>query len=219
MLRLVIGNKNYSSWSLRSWLLLVEAGIEFEEIRLPLSTPEFAARISTYSPSGRVPVLLDGPVTVWDTLAITEYVAERFDRTLWPMDAVDRARARSMCAEMHSGFSALRGQWPMNVRASLPGLGWNLAVERDVDRLVRMWREALSMSGGPFLFGRFGAVDAYFAPVAARFRTYAAALPDDIGAYRDAILDTAGMRAWTEAACQESEFVAEDEPYRRPPGT
>lgn len=220
MYRLVVGNKNYSSWSLRAWLLMTEAGIPFDEIRLSLFTPAFAAEIGRYSPAGRVPVLLvdDGPapLAIWDTLAIAEYLAEADpDRGLWPADRNARARARSLCAEMHAGFGALRSAMPMNVSAALPGLGWSIAVQDDVDRLVAMWRECLDAHGGPLLFGRFTIADAFFAPVASRFSTYAVALPDDIAAYRDRLLALPGMRAWSAAAAAETEFVADDEPYRR----
>ncbi len=222
MLKLVIGNKNYSSWSLRPWLLLTEAGIPFEEIRLSLFTPAFHAQIVRYTPAGRVPVLVDtevGPedLAIWDTLAIAEYVAERFsEHGLWPEDLAARARARSICAEMHAGFSTLRSAMPMNVSADLAGYGWSIGVQNDVDRLVAMWRECLDRHGGPMLFGRFSIADAYFAPAVSRLKTYAVALPDDIAAYRDRVLALDGMRAWTAAAADEGEFLADDEPYRRP---
>lgn len=215
MLQLVIGNKNYSSWSLRPWLLLREFGIEFEEIRLRLSTPEFSEQIRRYSTAGRVPVLIDQGLSVWDTLAIAEYVAERFpEHPIWPSERVFRAQARSMCAEMHSGFQALRNQLPMNISANLAGLGWNVAVQRDVDRISQMWSAALSGSGGPFLFGRFGAVDAYFAPVVSRLTTYAIALDAEIERYRDTVLALAGFQEWSAAARLETEIVLDDEPYR-----
>ncbi len=222
MLTLVIGNKNYSSWSLRPWLLLTEAGIPFDEVRLSLFTPGFRAEIGRYTPTGRVPVLVDTDVDpnglkVWDTLAIAEYVAERFpDRNLWPADTALRARARSICAEMHAGFSTLRQAMPMNVSARLPGFGWSIAVQDDVDRLVAMWGECLERSGGPLLFGSFTIADAYFAPVVSRLSTYAVALPDDIAAYRDRVLALDGMRRWAAAAAAETEFLVDDEPYRRP---
>lgn len=216
MLTLVIGNKNYSSWSLRPWLLLTEAGIAFDEIRLSLFMPTFRSQIAQYSPTGRVPVLIDGPLKVWDTLAIAEYVAERFpERGLWPAGVDERARARSICAEMHAGFSTLRNAMPMNVAASLPGMGWSIAVQDDIDRLVALWRECLEGSGGPMLFGAFGIADAFFAPVISRLSTYAVALPPDIAAYCDRVLALDGMRAWSAAAAAETEFLREDEPYRR----
>jgi glutathione S-transferase len=223
MLKLIIGNKNYSSWSLRSWLLLREADIPFEETRLSLFTPAFHAEIGRYTPAGRVPVLVDpdeasGGLHVWDTLAIAEYVAERYpEKTLWPSVPADRARARSICAEMHSGFSTLRQAMPMNVSVRLPGFGWSVGVQDDVDRLVGMWRECLARSGGPMLFGTFTIADAFFAPVISRLDTYAVALPDDVAAYRDRVLALAGMRAWYAEAATETEFLADDEPYRRAP--
>ncbi len=218
MLTLVIGNKNYSSWSLRPWLLLTETGIPFDEVRVALDTPTFAAEIGRYTPAGRVPVLIDGDLAIWDTLAIAEYVAEAFpDRGLWPTDRAARARARSLCAEMHAGFAALRRSMPMNVSASLPGCGWSVAVQDDVDRLTAMWRDCLATSGGPLLFGRFTIPDAYFAPVMSRLATYAVAVPDDIAAYRDRVLALPGMRAWTVAAWAETDFLVADEPYRRRP--
>ena len=221
MLTLVIGNKNYSSWSLRPWLLLTEAGIPFEEVRVSLFTPTFHAEIGRYGAAGRVPILIDraddgSALKVWDTMAIAEYVAERFpDRRLWPVDVAARARARSICAEMHAGFSALRTALPMNVSASLPGRGWSVAVQDDMDRLVTLWREALDLHGGPMLFGPFTIADAFFAPVISRLSTYDVALPADIAAYRDRVLALDGMRSWSAAAAAETEFLVEDEPYRR----
>ncbi len=223
MLTLVIGNKNYSSWSLRPWLLLTEAGIPFEEIRLSLFTAAFDEQIGRHSPAGRVPVLVDpeadeGELKVWDSLAIAEYLAERFpDRCLWPESRAARAHARSLCAEMHSGFGTLRQAWPMNVAARLPGMGWSVGVQRDVDRLVQMWGACLERSGGPMLFGRFSIADAFFAPVVSRFATYDADLPPSIAAYRDRILALDGMRAWSASAREEREFLVDDEPYRRQP--
>jgi glutathione S-transferase len=224
MYRLVIGNKNYSSWSLRAWLLMTAADLPFDEVPLPLSTPTFAERIGRYSPTGRVPVLLvdsadndDGaPLAIWDTLAIAEYLAEAHpDRGLWPASRSARARARSICAEMHAGFGHLRSAMPMNISATLPGLGWSIGVQDDIDRLVTMWRECLAAHGGPLLFGRFTIADAFFAPVLSRFRTYSVALPDDIARYRDEVLALPAMRAWTAAALEEDAFVVDDEPYRR----
>jgi glutathione S-transferase len=220
MLKLVIGNKNYSSWSLRAWLALTEAHIPFEEIQLSLFTETFEREIGKYTPARRVPVLIDPdagpqPLHVWDTLAIAEYLAERFpDRMLWPAAAADRARARSLCAEMHSGFSALRNALPMNVEAALPGRGWSVAVQRDVDRIAATWHECLAHSGGPMLFGGFSIVDAFFAPVVSRFATYAIELPREATAYCDRVLALDGMRAWTAAALAEGCFIADDEPYR-----
>jgi len=153
-MKLVIGNKNYSSWSLRPWLLLRHAGIAFEEVSLRLFTKEFNGEIARYSPAGKVPALVDGDVTVWDSLAISEYVAERFpEKKLWPADVAARATARAVCAEMHSGFGNLRSQMPMNATAVLPGLGWNVAVQQDVDRIAAIWSGLRAQYGakGPFL--------------------------------------------------------------------
>jgi glutathione S-transferase len=214
-LRLVIGNKNYSSWSLRAWLVLAQAEIPFEEIKLRLFVPGYKAEIAKYSPAGRVPVLLDGELTIWDTLAIAEYLAERFpERALWPADARRRARARSICAEMHSGFATLRSQMPMNVGAELKGHGWNVAVQRDIDRICDIWRACRAESGGPLLFGAFTIADAFFAPVTARFVTYGVALPADARAYVDAIWALPAMRRWVADARAENDFLDEDEPYR-----
>jgi glutathione S-transferase len=154
-------------------------------------------------------------VVVWDSLAIAEYLAERFpERAIWPRGTGQRARARSMCAEMHAGFAALRTQCPMNIQASLAGRGWNLEVQRDLDRLARMWSGALDESGGPFLFGSFGAVDAFFAPVVSRLKTYELPMPARLADYRQAVLNSSGMRAWSEAARLETAYLAADEPYR-----
>jgi glutathione S-transferase len=224
MLKLVIGNKTYSSWSLRAWLLLVEANIPFEEVFLSLFTPEFSKGIHRYTPAGRVPVLLDvadGGETfaVWDTLAIAEYLAERFpDKALWPVDAKDRARARSICAEMHSGFGTLRGAWPMNVTATnLRGMGWSIGVQNEVDRLCAMWTELLDRHGGPMLFGRFTIADAFFAPIVSRLATYGAEVPVRVAQYRDAVLALGGVQRWIAEARNETTFLVEDEPYRRAP--
>jgi glutathione S-transferase len=215
---LLIGNRNYSSWSLRAWLLMRQTGIPFEERLLTLGSDEFRREVHRYSPAGRVPVLVDAGFAVWDTLAIAEYLAERFPhRGIWPDDAQDRARARSVCAEMHSGFSALRSQMPMNLEARLPGRGWNVQVQADVDRIVELWsalRERHA-ANGPFLFGRFGAADAFFAPVVARLETYAVPTPPVCDAYRQAVLALPAMREWTASALAEHHFLAEDEPYRR----
>ncbi len=215
MLQLYIGNKNYSSWSLRSWLLMHALGIPFVEHQLSLFSNEFKKVVGQFSPVGRVPVLVDEDLVIWDTLAITEYLAERFPALgVWPTDFRARARARSICAEMHSGFSALRSQMPMNLEASLPGRGWNTAVQADIDRIVQMWSELLTTQGGPFLFGKFSAADAFFAPVVTRLQTYAVALPVDCAHYCQAVRKLPSMEQWTEQALAEHEFIVEDEPYR-----
>lgn len=218
MLSLYIGNKNYSSWSLRPWLLMRTLEIPFVEHRLSLFTDGFKSTLARYTPVARVPVLIDDDFSVWDSLAIVEYLAERFpDRGVWPKDFKARARARSICAEMHSGFGALRTQLPMNLEAHLPGKGWNKAVQKDVDRLVEMWRELLGAPGGPFLFGAFSAADAFFAPIVTRLQTYGIDLPADCQHYGAAIRALPAMQAWTREALTEHEYLAEDEPYRDAP--
>nr|WP_315596493.1 glutathione S-transferase family protein [uncultured Cupriavidus sp.] len=219
-MKLVIGNKNYSSWSLRPWLLLRHAGIAFEEIPLRLFTKAFDAEIARYSPAGKVPALIDGDVTVWDSLAISEYVAERFPaKHLWPADAAARAVARSVCAEMHAGFGNLRSQMPMNSTAVLPGIGWSVAVQRDIDRIAAIWTDLRTRHGakGPFLFGEFTIADAFYAPVVSRFATYGVHLPEAAKAYADFILSLPAMQEWVAGAREERDFVVADEPYRTQP--
>jgi glutathione S-transferase len=224
-MQLYIGNKNYSSWSLRPWLLMTQAAIEFEEIKLRLdwdAASDFKKTLLRMAPTGRVPLLVDAGFAVWDTLAIVEYLAERFPGgKIWPASSRARARARSLCAEMHSGFGALRERFPMNIEASLPEVGARWAresseVAADLRRIEDMWREQLAESRGPFLFGEFSAADAYFAPVCARLRTYAPALSAETTAYVERVFSLPAMQAWCEAARAEHDFVAEDEPYRSP---
>ena len=223
MLELYIGNKNYSSWSLRPWLLMTESGIAFTERQLRLDwDPDspFKRTLLALAPTGRVPLLLDDGFAVWDTLAIVEYLAEKFPgKRIWPEAARERARARSLCAEMHSGFGALRERFPMNIEASMPEVGprevkQSPALAADLARVETMWREQLEASGGPFLFGAFSAADAYYAPVCARIRTYAPPVSSATAAYVDRVHGLAAMRAWCEAARGEHDFVADDEPYR-----
>ncbi len=217
-LTLVIGNKNYSSWSLRPWLLMRALGIGFDEIRLPLFSDTFRREIARYSPAGRVPVLLSEGFAIWESLAIVEYLAEAYpDAGVWPADPLARARARSVCAEMHAGFGALRDQMPVNIEAKLPGRGWNLRVQADVDRIAAIWTELRSQHAGegPFLFGGFSAADAFFAPVVTHFDTYAISLDPVCEAYRRAIHELPAMQQWVAAALAEHSFIAEDEPYRR----
>jgi glutathione S-transferase len=224
-MQLYIGNKNYSSWSLRAWLLLREAGIAFTERRLRLDWNDdssFKQTLLAIAPSGRVPLLVDDDgFAVWDSLAIAEYVAELHpEKRLWPADRRQRARARTLCAEMHSGFTALRDRCPMNIEASLPEIGARCAnewsdVAADLRRIDAMWSEQLAASGGPFLFGAFGIVDAYFAPVCSRSRTYALPLGAAAAAYVDRIHALPAMQEWCAAARDEHDFIAEDEPYRQ----
>lgn len=203
MLKLVIGNKNYSSWSMRPWVLMTQAGIPFEEIQVWLGEPDTAAQIARHSPSGRVPALLDGDLTVWDSLAICETLAERFpDKHLWPADARARARARAVAAEMHSGFAALRTRMPMNIRNRYPGKGMNAEVAADVARIAAIWGECVA-AGGPYLFGDFGIVDAMFTPVVFRFRTYGVALPDIARGYLERMLATPALQTLDHLAAAE----------------
>jgi len=223
-MQLVIGNKNYSSWSMRPWVLLKQAGIAFDEVKIRFDafTPDsrFKTELARISPAGRVPVLIDGDLTVWDTLAIAEYVAEKFpSKQLWPQDAKARARARSVCAEMHSGFGALRSHFPMNIEASLPEVGARVlaeqaAVRSDVERLVGMWSALLDTYRGPLLFGEFSIADAYFAPVVMRLKTYGVPVPPYIAAYLTRVSALPGVAAWTADALAERNFLDFEEPYR-----
>jgi glutathione S-transferase len=227
MLKLYIGNKNYSSWSMRPWVLLTQAQIPFEEVKVRFDSFEadstFKKAIGPVNPAGRVPVLLDGGFAVWDTLAIAEYAAEKFpEKKLWPQDVKARARARSVCAEMHSGFGALRSNCPMNIEASLPDAGrliWRdkPAVRADVNRLVQMWSELLNEHGGPMLFGQFTIADSYFAPVCMRLKTYGLPVPQEISAYIDRVCALPGVAAWINDALAEKDFLDFEEPYRTTP--
>jgi glutathione S-transferase len=201
---LVVGNKNYSSWSLRPWLALRVAGIPFEEILILIHQPETKAQILKYSPAGFVPVLKDGDVTVWDSLSICEYLAETFpEAKLWPADRAARAKARSISAEMHSGFTALRRDLSMDIRARISKPFADDA-KADIARICEIWRECRqSASGGPFLFGHFTIADAMYAPVAARFQTYGVELDPVCAAYRDTILGLAPMKEWIAAGAND----------------
>ena len=229
MLKLAIGNKNYSSWSMRPWVLLRQFNIPFEELMLRFDgfgpESEFKQAASRLSPVAKVPVLLHGDLVVWDTLAIAEYLveyaAENFpEHALWPRDQAARARARSLCAEMHSGFGALRSACPMNIEAALPEVGARMlaeqpAVAADLARLVSMWHQALAASGGPFLFGGYSVADAYFAPVASRMRTYGLPLPADVAAYVDRLWASPGVAAWVQGALAEQDYRDFEEPFRQ----
>ncbi len=224
MLKLFFGNKNYSSWSMRPWVLLKQAGIPFEEVKLRFDSfddsSDFKKTVNSVTPVGKVPVLVDGDLAVWDTLAIAEYLAEQYpDKKLWPADVKARARARSICAEMHSGFGALRSACPMNIEAELPDTGaliWRdkPAVRADVQRIVEMWSELLAEHKGPMLFGNFTIADAYYAPVAMRLATYALPVPPQITAYIQRLSALPGVKAWIDDAKAENDFRAFEEPYR-----
>jgi len=205
---LVVGNKNYSSWSLRAWLAMKVLGLPFREVRIPLYGPESKRALLEYSPAGKVPCLVDGEVRVWDSLAILEYLAERHP-ALWPADAALRARARSISAEMHSGFAHLRQHMCMNIRKRHPGKGRTPEVLAEIARIVAIWSEAR----GPFLFGAFGAADAMYAPVVLRFRTYAVELPPVCRAYADAVLALPALQQWMRDAERETESLPQFELY------
>lgn len=200
---LVIGNKNYSSWSLRPWLLLRHHDIAFDEVRLPLDTPEFASGVARWSPSGRVPVLHRGDLVVWDSLAICEYVDEAFlEGRGWPREASTRAVARAVSAEMHSGFQALRSALPMNCRKRAKNFVVPQEARRDVARITRLWRDcrARFAADGPFLFGGFSIADAMYAPIVLRLRTYGVAIGDVEQRYADAVLALPALREWLAGA-------------------
>jgi glutathione S-transferase len=225
MLTLYIGNKNYSSWSMRPWVLMKQAGLPFEERKVRFDAFEgdsqFKQEVLKVNPAGRVPVLVDDGFAVWDSLAIAEYLAEKFpDRALWPREQRARARARSVCAEMHSGFTALRSHCGMNIEAQLADVGRRIweeqpAVRSDVERIVQMWTELLAQHGGPMLFGEFSVADAFYAPVCMRFRTYGLPLPAQVQAYVERGCALPAVKAWAEDALQEHDFVPFDEPYRK----
>ena len=216
-MRLLIGNMNYSSWSMRPWLLLRQLEIPFEEEKISFNDPGFERRIKALSPVGKVPVLVDGDVVVWDSLAIVEYLAEKFpDRGIWPRDARARARARSICAEMHAGFGALRDRLPMNCELVLKNVAFERAVAHDIARVVASWTDCRARFGaeGPFLFGAFSAADAYYAPVVRRFFGFSVAVPEVAARYMTAVDALPAMRTWMTAALAEQDYVAMDEPYR-----
>lgn len=206
-LTLVIGNKNYSSWSLRPWLAMKQGGVDFKEIRIPLDTPNTYQQIRRYSPSGRVPVLLDGDLPIWESLAICEYIAENFAPQLWPKDAKARAIARSVSHEMHAGFMNLRMQMPMDCRGRYPGEGMKLEVQADIDRIMTLWRNCRQTYGasGPMLFGQFSIADAMFAPVVSRFITYEVKLEPISQEYAEAIWKLPAMQEWIDDADHELE--------------
>ena len=215
-MQLVIGNKNYSSWSLRPWLAMKVAGIAFDEHRIPLYGTEAKARILAFNPAGKVPCLVDDEagIRVWDSLAICEYLAEKHPG-LWPKDGAARALARSISAEMHSGFQNLRQHMSMNIRRRHPGKGRTPESLADVARVVALWSDCRARFGtdGPFLFGAFSIADAMYAPVVLRFRTYEVELPADCRAYSDAVLALPAMREWIADAERETESIAQFDMY------
>jgi glutathione S-transferase len=213
---LAVANKNYSSWSLRAWIAMREFSIPFEEKVIPLDTPATARRIARHSGAGRLPVLHHGAVTVWESLAILEYLAEVFpDRGLWPRTRKARAAARAIANEMHAGFLALRNACPMNLRRSQkpPPRPLGDDVRSNVARIEAVWRECRKLygKGGPFLFGKFTIADAMYAPVATRFDTYALPVSRSSREYMDAVMSTAAFRAWKADALKEKWIIPADE--------
>jgi glutathione S-transferase len=224
MPKLYIGNKNYSSWSMRPWVLMKQAGIAFDEVVMRFDSfdadSQFKQAILKVNPTGKVPVLQDGDLVVHDTLAICEYLAETYpDKKLWPEDKAQRARARSICAEMHAGFGALRTHCGMNIEADLSLQGQLIlrdqpGVRADLDRIVQMWNGLLEAHGGPMLFGEFGIADAYYAPIGARIKTYALPVPPAIAAYIERVRALPGVKAWIDGGLAEKDFRPFEEPYR-----
>ncbi len=210
-MKIVLGNKNFSSWSLRPWLVLEQAGIPYEELVIPLDQPTSAAAIARFSPAGRVPVLLDGDLTVWDSLAICEYLAEQHpQKRLWPADRVARAVARAVSAEMHSGFAALRTHCPFKLKETFAPKPLAREVQDDVDRIVAIWEDCRRRfgAGGPFLFGAFSIADAMFAPVVSRFHTYGVKPTGAAGAWADMMWGLPAMQKWAAGARAETYTMA-----------
>ena len=230
-LTLYIGNKNYSSWSMRPWVLMTEAGIAFTETLLRLDSfeenSEFKQTVLGINPAGKVPVLVNSALganaAIWDSLAICEYLAETYpELQLWPTDKAARARARSICAEMHSGLSQLRSHCPMNIEAHLPEVGARLLNEQaglraDLQRVIQMWETELAQSRGPMLFGKFSIADAFFAPVCMRLRSYALPVPANVQAYVDRVVALPSVARWIQEALTENDFLSTQEPYRSTP--
>lgn len=211
-MKLLIGNRNYSTWSLRPWLVLQHFEIPFEDEVLQLAGPGWRENLAARSPTGRVPVLLDGALVVPETLAIIEYLADSFpDKAIWPAERKDRAMARAAAAEMHAGFSGLRNHAPMNLRASHPGKVDLDAVRKDLHRVETLWGDLLARTGGPYLFGAFSAADAMFAPLATRLRTYDLPVSDVAGRYVEAIYALPAFQQWLGLALQEPWIVDDDE--------
>ena len=214
MYTIVIGNKNYSSWSFRGWLTVRATGAAFEEILIPLDTEEWTATIGKFSPSGRVPVLIDGETTIWDTMAIVESLAERHpEAALWPHDGEARAHARSSSAEMHSGFMALRSAMPMNFRRPVQVLPLTEDVAKDVARISALWGDARDGFGheGPYLYGDWSAADIMFAPVVSRFRTYGVEVAPQLATYMEAVEAHPHYTEWRDAGLEESWIITADE--------
>lgn len=212
-LQLVLGNKNYSSWSLRAWLVARKSGLPFEEINLSLAQPGFDQSICNYSPTGRVPVLLVDGEPIWDSLAISEHLNEQSGHHLLPADSLVRAQARAICAEMHSGFEALRSSLPMNCRAERRKVTIDAATQRDIDRIMSIWGDVRERHGrnGEWLFGEFSIADAFFAPVVFRFRTYGVSLDAIAHSYMDYVATDSDVQQWLVDARRETEILPEEE--------
>ncbi|CAB3760814.1 glutathione S-transferase family protein [Paraburkholderia humisilvae] len=209
-MKLVIGDKNYSSWSMRPWVLMKHFGIPFEEIKVWLGEPDTRASILQHSPTGKVPCLItDDGASVWESVAIMETLAERFAQSpMWPRDAAARAHARSISAEMHAGFGELRTNMWMNIHASFPGKGATPGALADVARIDALWRDCLDTYGGPFLFGEFGIADAMYAPVVMRFNTWRPVLSEPAAAYARRLTDAPAVQAWIADAMRETHPIA-----------
>ena len=217
MLTLVIGNKNYSSWSLRPYMVMRTFGLRFDEVRILLDTPHFQQDVARWAPNHRVPALHDDALVIWDSLAICEYINEQYlDGTGWPADKAARAQARSAAAEMHSGFMALRKQLPMNMRRTPDNYRWNDEAQRDMDRIQALWRELKDAhgAGGPFLCGAFSIVDAMFAPVVSRFISYGVPMDANAQAFADAIQSLPAWQEWRDAGFAELEYLEDTEKFR-----
>ncbi len=214
-LTLVIGNKNYSTWSMRPWVAMTAFNIPFKEVNVTLNRPDTATLIAKYSSSGRVPVLLAGETAVWDSLAICEYLAEQFrEKNMWPLDVVKRALARSVCAEMHSGFGDLRQAMWMNIKADFRGKGRTPGAQADIGRICEIWEECLTHSGAhDFLFGDFSIADAFYAPVVMRFRTYGVSLAPALQAYADRVAAHPAVAQWIAGALAETDAAPRYDTY------
>ena len=209
-LKLIIANKRYSSWSMRPWVVMTAFGIPFEEIRIPLDQPDTSAKIAEYSPAGRIPVLIAGEMVIWDSLAICEYLAEQFsEKHLWPKNVAARAMARSICAEMHSGFTGMRTAMAMNIGARHPGKGRTPDAQADVARMCEIWETCLARyAHHRFLFDEFSITDAYIAPVVMRFQTYGVSLAPALQAYANRVAAHPAVAQWVREATEEKERIA-----------
>ena len=214
-LTLVIGNKNYSTWSMRPWVAMTAFNIPFTEVKIALDQPETATLIAKYSASGRVPVLLAGDTMIWDSLAICEYLAEQFrEKNMWPLDVVKRAMARSICAEMHAGFGDLRQAMWMNIRADFHGKGRTPGAQGDIGRICEIWEDCMAHSGAhDFLFGDFSIADAFYAPVVMRFKTYGISLAPALQAYADRVTAHPAVALWIAGALAETETAPRYDHY------